>query len=83
MIDEKRIIAKLENRIDDFVKAHPDQKDDVSVQVIQEFIHMLELEAKYGEEEELVNVYGQLVPKKNIANSGNYSNAVFNGEEER
>ena len=45
MIDEKRIIAKLEKRIDDFVKAHPDQKDDVSVQVIQEFIHMLELGA--------------------------------------
>lgn len=52
MIDEKRIIAKLEKRIDDFTKAHPDQKDGVSVQIIQEFIHMLELEAKYGREEE-------------------------------
>lgn len=52
MIDEKRIIAKLEKRIDVFVKAHPDQKDGVSVQAIREFIHMLELEAKYGEKEE-------------------------------
>ena len=52
MIDEKRIIAKLEKRIDDFTKAHPDQKDGVSVQIIQEFIHMLELEAKYDKEEE-------------------------------
>lgn len=52
MIDEKRVIAKLEKRIDDFTKAHPDQKDGISVQVIQEFIHMLELEAKYGEDEE-------------------------------
>ena len=31
--------------------------------------------------EEMVNVYGQLVPKKDIANSGDYSNAVFNGED--
>ena len=80
MIDEKRIIAKLEKRIDDFVKANPDQKDGVSVQVIQEFIHMLELEAKNGEDEEMVNVYGQLVPKKDMVNSSNYSDAVFNGE---
>lgn len=80
MIDEKRVIAKLEKRIDDFTKAHPDQKDGVSVQVIQEFIHMLELEAKNGEDEEMVNVYGQLVSKKDMANSSNYSDAVFNGE---
>lgn len=52
MIDEKRIIAKLERRIDDFVEAHPDQKDSISVQTVQEFIHMLELEAKYGKEED-------------------------------
>ena len=52
MIDEKRIIAKLEKRIDDFTKAHPDQKEGVSVQTVQEFIHMLELEAKYGKEED-------------------------------
>ena len=52
MIDEKRIIAKLERRIDDFVEAHPDQKDSISVQTVQEFIHMLEMEAKYGKEEE-------------------------------
>ena len=52
MIDEKRVIAKLERRIDDFVEAHPDQKDSISVQTVQEFIHMLELEAKYGREED-------------------------------
>ena len=52
MIDEKRIIAKLERRIDDFVEAHPDQKDSISVQTVQELIHMLELEAKYGKEED-------------------------------
>lgn len=51
MIDEKRVIAKLEKRIDSFVKDHPDQKDSISVQTIREFIHMLELEAKYGDEE--------------------------------
>lgn len=52
MIDEKRIISKLERRIDDFVEAHHDQKDSISVQTVQEFIHMLELEAKYGKEED-------------------------------
>lgn len=30
--------------------------------------------------EEMVNVYGQLVPKKDMVNGGNYSDAVFNGE---
>ena len=30
--------------------------------------------------EEMVNVYGQLVPKKDIVNSSNYDNAIFNGE---
>ena len=36
MIDEKRVIAKLEKRIDEFIKSHPDQKDGVSVQIIRE-----------------------------------------------
>lgn len=31
-------------------------------------------------EQEMINVYGQLIPKKDIENHGNYNNAVFNGE---
>ena len=46
MIDEKRVIRKIEKKIDTFVKDHPEQKDCKSVQVQKEFIHMLELEAK-------------------------------------
>ena len=52
MIDEKKVIAKLEGRIDSFVKDYPDLKDGISVQTIREFIHMLELEAEYGDKEE-------------------------------
>lgn len=47
MVDEKRLIKKLEGRIDDFIKAHPDKKNCEQVQVMQEFIHMLQLAAKY------------------------------------
>lgn len=32
------------------------------------------------EKEEMVNLYGQLVPRKGIVSSSNYDNAVFNGE---
>lgn len=46
MIDEKIMIKKLENRIDTFVKNHPDEKDCLSVQSVKEFIQMLEAEAK-------------------------------------
>ena len=49
MVDEKIIIRKLEKRIDDFVKNHPEQKDCEKVQTVREFIHMLELEAKETE----------------------------------
>lgn len=45
MIDETKIIKKLQNRIDEFVKVHPDQKNCESVQVIEEFIELLESEA--------------------------------------
>lgn len=31
------------------------------------------------EDEEMVNVYGQLIPKKDIKNSDSYSDAIFNG----
>lgn len=46
MIDEKRVIKKLEERIDTFVKNHPEEKNCKSVQVQREFIHMLKLETK-------------------------------------
>ena len=46
MIDEKKIIAKLQHRIDDFIKLHPEKHNCLSVQSIKEMIHMLELEAK-------------------------------------
>lgn len=46
MIDEKRVIAKLQKRIDEFVLKNPDEKDCLHVQTIREFIHMLEIEAK-------------------------------------
>lgn len=52
MIDEKKIIRKLEMRIDEFVKKHPKEKNSVSVQAINEFIHMLQLEARENESEE-------------------------------
>ena len=51
MIDEKKIIAKLQQRIDDFIKLHPEKHNCLSVQSIKEMIHMLELEAKEQNEE--------------------------------
>lgn len=52
MIDEKKIIRKLEMRIDEFVKKNPKERNNVSVQAINEFIHMLQLEAIENESEE-------------------------------
>lgn len=46
MIDETKVIKKLQKRIDTYVLQHPDKKDSEKVQVIREFIHMLEIEAK-------------------------------------
>ena len=45
MIDEKKLIKTLQDRIDVFVKQHPDQKNCEQVQVQQEFIHEIELAA--------------------------------------
>lgn len=47
MIDEKIVIKKLEDRKADFIRKHPELKNGISVETINEFIHMLELEAKY------------------------------------
>lgn len=46
MIDEKKVIKKLQDRIDDFVLKHPDKKDCEAVQTVEEFIQMLEEECK-------------------------------------
>lgn len=46
MIDEKKIIKKLEHRIDTFVKQHPEEKDCLAVQSVREFKQMIEAEAK-------------------------------------
>lgn len=46
MIDETKIIKRLENRIDTFVEAHPKENHSPAVETIREFIHMLKEEAK-------------------------------------
>ena len=46
MIDEKKVIKKLQSRIDTFLKQHPEEKDCLGVQRVKEFIHLLEIEAK-------------------------------------
>ncbi len=45
MIDETKVIKKLQTRINEFVKVHPDQKNCESVRLIEEFIELLESEA--------------------------------------
>lgn len=49
MIDEKRLIKKLDNRIDTFVKQHPEEKDCLAVQSVREFKQMIEAEVKEQE----------------------------------
>lgn len=46
MIDEKKVIKKLQSRIDDFVLKHPDRKDCKAVQTVEEFIQVLDEECK-------------------------------------
>ena len=46
MIDEKKVIKKLQKRIDIFVKEYPELNNSESVESIREFIHLLEIEAK-------------------------------------
>lgn len=46
MIDETKIIKKLQTRIDEFIKTHPEKKDCESVQTIREFIQLLENESE-------------------------------------
>lgn len=48
MIDEKKLIKTLQDRIDLFTKQHPDQKNCEQVQVQRELIHEIELAAAVG-----------------------------------
>lgn len=46
MIDETKIIKRLQKRIDVFIMSNPKEKDSLVVETIREFIHMLQLEAE-------------------------------------
>lgn len=50
MIDERKIIEKLQKRIDNYLNKYPDRKNSEAVIVIEEFIDLLEDEAKKEEE---------------------------------
>lgn len=45
MIDEEKVIRKIQGRIDEFLKRHPGKKGCEAVRAQEEFIHMLRLEA--------------------------------------
>lgn len=45
MINVDPVINKLQKRIDDFLKLHPERKGCEEVVVVEEFIHTLEIEA--------------------------------------
>ena len=49
MIDEKKIIERLKSRIDDYINKHPDKEGSEQVEIINEFIHLLQNEAKEKE----------------------------------
>ena len=46
MVDEKKVISKLQARVDDFTKKYPDRAKSPEVETINEFIHLLEEEAE-------------------------------------
>lgn len=45
-IDADEIIKKLDNRIDEFIKKHPDKKNSEPVVMLQELIQMIEEEVE-------------------------------------
>ena len=45
-VDADKLIKKLDNRIDEFIKKHPDKKDCEAVVMMQELIHLIRLEAE-------------------------------------
>lgn len=47
-VDADKLIKKLDNRIDEFIKKHPVKKNGVEVESIRELIHVIELEATVG-----------------------------------
>lgn len=49
MIDEKKIIARLRSRINSYINEHPDKERSEQVEIINEFIHLLQNEAKEEE----------------------------------
>lgn len=46
IVDAEKLIKKLNSRIDEFVKKHPEKKTGVEVESIRELIHIIELEAE-------------------------------------
>lgn len=46
MIDAEKLIKRLDNRIDEFIKKYPDKKDCEAVVMMQELIHLIRLEAE-------------------------------------
>ncbi len=50
MVNERKIIEKLQKRIDEYLHKYPDRKNSEAVIVIEEFIDLLEDEAKKEEE---------------------------------
>lgn len=46
VVDAEKLIKKLDNRIDEFIKKHPDQKSSEPVVMMQELIHVIKLEAE-------------------------------------
>lgn len=49
MVDEKKVISKLQARVDDFTKKYPDRAKSPEVETVNEFIHLLEEEAERQE----------------------------------
>jgi len=45
-VDADKLIKKLDSRIDEFIKKHPDKKYCEPVVMIQELIHLIRLEAE-------------------------------------
>lgn len=66
MIDEKKMIKKLQDRIDDFTKQHPDQKNCEQIQVQREFIHELKLAVAEN------NSYGWMPISESVPDSDRY-----------
>lgn len=69
-LDNSTVIVNDNTQIcsaSDYAKEHP------------EFVEKMN-KITAGEKEEMVNLYGQLVPRKGIVSGSNYDNATFNGE---